>query len=98
MQLNAYAIHDVKAGIYSRPFFCVNDAVARRNFRSLVNDGESDVGRSPSDYTLFSVGYYDDSTGHLEAVGPISLGNGVEFVSVGNNVADKPELKEVKHG
>lgn len=78
--LKAYCIHDVKAEAYNQPFFAPAKGAAIRDFSALVNDGESMVAKYPHDYTLFEVGSFDMERGTLEAIVPLSLGNGLEYV------------------
>lgn len=65
MKLNAYSLYDVKALIYSPPFFSMNDAVAKRNVADTVADPNTSLGRHPADYILYCVGEFDDQTGFL---------------------------------
>jgi hypothetical protein len=38
------------------------------------------VAKYPHDYTLFEIGSFDMERGSLEALVPLSLGNGLEYV------------------
>jgi len=71
MILRAYSLLDVKALQYHSPFFQPTDATAIRSLRDLVNDLNTTVGRHPSDFKLYCVGTYDDSTGHFETLHPM---------------------------
>lgn len=71
MILRAYSLLDVKALQYNPPFFQSTDAVAIRALRDLVNDLNTTVGRHPSDFKLYCIGSYDDSTGHFEPLHPM---------------------------
>lgn len=71
MLLNAYSIFDNKALQYHAPFFVSTDGAAVRAFSDLANDLNSNIGRHPSDYSLFNVGFYDDQNGQFTANLPL---------------------------
>lgn len=71
MLMNAYSIFDNKALNYGAPWFQINDGVAIRVFADLANDLNTNVGRHPSDYILYAVGFYDDAKGELIPVSPL---------------------------
>lgn len=58
-----FSIYDSKAKVYSQPFHSVNVATACRSMAALVNDRESQVARTPEDFTLFQVATFDDVVG-----------------------------------
>lgn len=58
--LLAYTLHDVKAVTYSPPFFCANDAIAKRMLLDLVSDQNTMPGRHPSDFKLYKIGTFDE--------------------------------------
>lgn len=76
-----YCVHDVKAAAYLQPFVLPNDAVAIRTFGDMVNQEGHGFHAHPSDYTLFYVGSFDSGSGCITSDEPVSLGNGVAFVS-----------------
>lgn len=65
MHIKAYSIHDVCADAYGTPFFAMSDPVAARSFLALSDDPQSTLYQAPSDYTLYRIGYFDDSTGTI---------------------------------
>ena len=81
MIIRMYSIHDVKSEAYTQPFFQQTDGQSTRMFGDLVNDQDHPFGKHPSDYTLFFVGTFDDQKGTCEKITPISIGNGVEFLT-----------------
>lgn len=81
MILRALAIHDKKAELFSMPIFVQAVGQGVRSFADTVNDGKSEYARHPEDYTLFDIGSYDDVKGQLVSIVPVSLGNGVTFVT-----------------
>lgn len=77
-----FTIYDEKADAFLPPFFLPTNGMALRTFADCVNDDKHAFGKNPQDYTLFSVGNFDDGTGRtfIENANK-SLGNGVEFLS-----------------
>lgn len=66
MKLEMFAVYDAKARTYCTPFFSENVAVAIRAFAHAANDNQTDVGRFPSDFTLFHLGVFDSESGVIE--------------------------------
>lgn len=71
MFLNAYSVYDRKALQYYPPFFAATDGAASRMFSDLANDGNTNVGRHPSDYVLYRIGQYNDQKGALMPESPL---------------------------
>lgn len=65
MKKNLYTIKDVKVAAHMPPFFRSTDIEAQRFFHELVINPESSISKYPSDFELWYVGEYDDSTGEL---------------------------------
>ena len=65
MKLNAYAIYDLVAQNFNRPYFLKTDAQATRSFSDEVNRPSEDnsLYKHPNDYQLFRLGEFDDDTG-----------------------------------
>lgn len=66
MVRNVFAIFDEKAEAYLQPFFLNTVGMALRAVTDLVNNPEHEFARHASDYTLFHIAEYDDSTGSFE--------------------------------
>lgn len=81
MKLVAFAIFDVKAGVYSPPFFARSAAEGTRLFWDLVNDPQTPFQKHPDDYRLFKIGIFDQAT--AEWTKPA---NGVELWEEGSAV------------
>lgn len=73
MQSSVYSVYDSKAGVFCTPFTSENDSTALRAFRYAANDKEMDIGKYPSDFTLFVIGTFDNSTGQVSSIEPVSL-------------------------
>ncbi len=81
MELRVFAVFDSKCAAYMQPFYFPNTGQALRAFQDLANDPTSMIAKHPLDFTLFSLGTYDDVTGE-HATAPAShssLGKAIEF-------------------
>lgn len=69
-QLIAVAVHDSAAGVFNRPFFVPSVGLANRSFRDEVNRKATDnpMNQHPYDFTLFHVGFFEDSDGSLQSL------------------------------
>lgn len=79
MKINMYVIYDTKAKFYNKPFYMQNDSIAIRAFTDLVNDTQTDVNKHPTDFQLYSVGTYEDTTAIIESHPPIHMANAHEL-------------------
>lgn len=80
MTMLMFSIFDSKASGWMQPFFCVNRAVACREFTRAVNDPVTGLYSSPGDFELFEVGSWDAMEGKLVTFeSRESLGVGVQF-------------------
>ncbi len=70
MKLKAYSVYDLKALIYSPPFYAHNSAVAIRNVRDSMAGGGTSLSAHPADYVLYCVGEFDDQNGALLMLDP----------------------------
>lgn len=79
--MNVYAIYDDKAEAYLQPWFAVNNAVALRNFQQAANDQSSQFNKHATDYTLFQIGEFDETTGRITPLETLkALGGAWEYV------------------
>lgn len=81
MKLNAYAIYDMAAVAYMRPFFLQTDAQAERMFTDLAIDADHPVGQHPGDYSLIRIGSFNDSNGQFEDASNETVCTGLEAVA-----------------
>jgi len=80
MKIHVYSIFDSKAGIFSRPWYSITEAVARRQFSELANDPSTEIGRHSADFSLFYLGLFDDSDGAFtNNTVPENLGLAAQF-------------------
>ncbi len=75
-----FVIYDSKANAYLQPWFLTQQGMAQRAFSDCVNDADHNFGRHPEDYTLFTIGEFDDATAKIEWKSPESMGNGIQYV------------------
>ena len=79
MKVRLYSIYDQCAKAYNQPLFMLSDEVAQRSFTDAVNDPETNFFKHPSDYTMFYLGEFDDSSGTFElASQPIKIVGALE--------------------
>jgi len=91
---NVFTIFDAKAEAYLPPFILPKTSMAKRTFADCVNSKDHQFGAHPEDYTLFTIGTFDDETAQYNLLlTPESLGLGVEYVinspEVENSKAEK---------
>lgn len=79
MLLHAYCVFDSKAEAYMAPFFFQTNGQAIRAFSDLANNKSSTVAQHPEDFTLFSIGFFNDEDGSLEPEVHHSLGTAIEY-------------------
>lgn len=83
MMQQIFTVYDDKAKAYLPPFFMPEQTAAKRVFGDCVNSKDHQFARHPADYTLFCLGYYDDSTGKLSELDAAeNLGNGVIYIEL----------------
>lgn len=78
-----YTIRDNKAECYLSPFFFQRDGEAIRAFDDVVNKSGSQINAHPEDFSLFKVGEFDQDTGSVTPIAPISLGCALDFLKKG---------------
>ncbi len=86
-----FTIFDSKAGAYLPPFFMPQRGMALRTFGDCINDEKHQFSLHPGDYTLMSLGTFDDTTARAIITAPESIGNGLEFIDNGLEFMDMVE-------
>lgn len=75
MMLGLYACYDNKAGFYRFPMWSRTRGEAIRAVVSAGSDVQSELGKFPTDFVLFEIGFLDDVRGVFVAEGPpLNLG------------------------
>lgn len=65
MNHKIFAVRDAKSEVFNKPFFSLTHGQAERDFKTAVNDPQTQLNKYPEDYDLWFVGEYDDTTGKL---------------------------------
>jgi hypothetical protein len=66
MQKVYYAVYDRKAEMYSQPFLEIKDGTAIRAIQDVViNNKDHAFAKHPSDFSLFRLGTFDETTGEI---------------------------------
>lgn len=63
MNQGVYSAKDLKTGIYNNPFLTRHEAEAIRMFAGAANDPKTMIHTYPSDFELFKVADWNDTTG-----------------------------------
>lgn len=75
MKVKVFAIYDSKVQAFNQPFFSQTKGSAIRAVTSAVEDKSSNYCKYASDFTLFELGTFDDSTGLFDLLStPHSIG------------------------
>lgn len=82
MLLKMFSVYDSAVEAYIRPMFLPSVGLALRGFTEAVNGNDPEMTKYPSQYVLFDVGTFDDSSCTFTTHTPVSLGVGSEFVQV----------------
>lgn len=77
--IKIYSVFDSAVKTYNRPFFAETDGAALRTFRMAINDPASPFYASAADFTLYSLGQFDQDTGLFDTGAPDNMGNGLTF-------------------
>ena len=67
MILKIFTVYDQKARCHLQPFCFPEEGQARRVFADSCNDEQHTFGRHPEDFTLVTLGEYDDEAGTILA-------------------------------
>jgi len=68
MEHQLYAVYDSKAEAFLPPFIMPNTATALRAFKAAAENEQHQFYAHAADYTLFGLGYFDDSTGKIQSL------------------------------
>lgn len=69
MILNSYTIYDIKAGVYSPPFYAITHGAACRMVQDSL-DNNSALSKHPNDFIIYCNGKFDDATGYIDPINP----------------------------
>ena len=72
-------VFDEKAQAFLQPFFMDTIGMAERAIRDCLDDPEHNFSKHTSDFTLFTIGLFDNTTGQFTELEKTPLGNLVEY-------------------
>lgn len=82
MKHQVFAVYDVKAEAYMRPYFAPTKGVGVRAFEDEVANAETPAGMHPEDYQLYILGEFDDNEGKfILPSAPLHVLNGVQVIA-----------------
>jgi len=79
MKVNAYAVQDVKAHRYNRPFFMPTHVDAIRYFQQNCMNKESLWNTYPEDFRLMLIGEFDDETAKLTSCAETFMASAIDY-------------------
>jgi len=86
MNVNVYSVYDKVAELYTTPMFFNNDQAAMRAFKEAISDKQHSMNKSPEDYVMCAIGFWNDETGELEKTKVVPICTSKSFL-------DKTKLK-----
>lgn len=77
-----YTVYDSKTEAYLQPFFMQSRGAAVRAWVDTIQDNKSQFSKHPSDFTLFEVGEWNETSCEFNIYKNIlSLGTALEMIS-----------------
>lgn len=70
MKMQIFSIYDTVAKVFSQPLFMANAEVATRVLKDWANSADTYIGKSPTDFSLYHIGEFDDETALLVPIKP----------------------------
>ena len=71
--MNIYTVRDTKSGLYSAPFFQLNDEMAIRAWFGAVINKETLFAQHPGDFDLYRIGKWDEESAVIESTSPVHV-------------------------
>lgn len=75
MKLLMFSVYDKKGACYGTPFFMSREATAVRSFQELVNDEKTTICKYSEDFSLESIGEFNDEDSKVRAWAPKTVVN-----------------------
>lgn len=69
MKTPIFVMRDQLTG-YMNPFTLINEAVAIRDFKIIINDKTQKFYFNPSHFDLYKIGEFDSETGEISSIEP----------------------------
>ena len=73
MKMHILSVYDKATGAYLQPIFTNSKGSVLRQLTDLVKEKQHPFGQHPEDYTLFDLGFWDDSAGLMLTSEPTKL-------------------------
>lgn len=86
MIMHVFAVFDKQIGAFLPPFHCRSKGEAIRSFTEAVNDPGKTFGKYAIDYSLVSLGQWDDNTGLFTGGDAVRVIGASEVVTVGDDI------------
>lgn len=67
MKMLVCSVYDLATKAFMQPFFVRTKGEAARSFMDACSDGKTNFCRHPSDFVLFTLGEFDDASGHIDS-------------------------------
>lgn len=81
--LKVFAVFDVKASCFGKPFVLATNGLAMRGFVDVCRDKKCPFVAYPSEYSLWELGTYDPNTGVL-----VSLAKPMQIMSASQAIEE----------
>lgn len=79
MKLEIFSVRDDAVEAFLQPFFAPTKGSALRSMTDAANDTKHQFFAHAADYTLYTLGYFDDATGIFDTAPPIRMVNCLEL-------------------
>ncbi|WNK14387.1 MAG: nonstructural protein [Microvirus sp.] len=93
MKMRMYCMFDKAISAFTPPFCARTDGEAKRSFAVEVADAKGQIGRHRADYSLFFIGYYDDSLGLCVSESPFVIAEAISVLNDYEEFAPPPGLR-----
>lgn len=92
-----YAVKDIKAELFKRPYVVNLEIDARRAFDSAVNDPMSQIHQFPQDFQLYKIGVFNENNGEIKTMAPTLI---TDALSVYRKIDGESEvhIRKIKEG
>ncbi len=84
MKTTLYAIYDTAAAVYMKPWTCLTDAQAQREFGDILDMKDHPIAQHPEHYFLCRVGTWNDATAAIENLPTETIITGLEALAMKN--------------
>lgn len=91
MRTNLYSVYDTIAGVFNKPFVEHNDDTAKRAFQASASEQPH-----LADYSLYHLGYYDDTTGEIIPVDPLKIMSGLDIKGKITSITPEMQRKDLE--